>query len=191
MKTPKKRQNANYRMFHGMPVRDGTSSIRVQPNKTDIKKAVPGDPTHCAYAECLRRQWSAPNVWIFKTVAYVQLLDENGSAVIERYAIHEEARWYLDRFDNGDEVHPAGFVLTPPNMTAKLDNITAARRRASAELRARGEVRKPARKAEIVGTKKNVGAGAEPRELISITRSGVGMVHFRSNKEIQTIRTRT
>lgn len=177
----KKRQNANYRMFRGLPVRDGTSSIRVQPNKVDLKKGVPGDPTHCAYAECLRRQWNAPNVWIFKTVAYVQLVDENSKPVIERYAIQEEARWYLERFDNGDEVHPAGFILTPPKTAKTLDVITTANRKASADRRARGIVKKNYHKpAEIVG-ESNLGAGAEPRKLeVSVARSGSGMVHFKA-----------
>jgi hypothetical protein len=185
-----KRQNAHNRVFRGMPVRDGKSNIRVQPNKQDIKKAVPGDPTHCAYAECLRRQYDASNVWVFKTVAYVQLLDESGKPIVERYAIHEEARWYLDRFDNGEKIHPAGFVLQAPTESDRLDHITEYKRQIAAERKARGEkVKKyPQRAAKIIGSRKT-GAAIVPRELNGFTRSGAGMVHFRA--KATTIKART
>lgn len=109
------------RMFQGMPVRDAKEAIRVQPDSMDIKLAKRGDPNHCAYAECLRRQWKTDNVWIFKRTAYMQVLDEHGLPVVERFTIGNGGQKYIQDFDNGKPVKPAGFVLSPPSLSHTLD----------------------------------------------------------------------
>lgn len=108
------------RMFKGIPVREARASIHVQPNQGDINKSTRESPVNCAYARCLKRTLDAPNVFIFKTIAYIQTLDEAGNAIMERYMVKTYARDYLMRFDHGEKVPPGGFVFHRPNRSNTL-----------------------------------------------------------------------
>jgi hypothetical protein len=108
------------REFRGIPIREARASIHVQPNASDIKGATQESPDNCAYARCLRRVLDAPNVYVFKTIAYIQTLDENGKPIIERYRVKTYARDYLLRFDHGEKVAPGGFVFHRPNRSNTL-----------------------------------------------------------------------
>lgn len=103
-----------------MPIEEAQASIHVQPNAKDIEGATREDPTNCAYARCLRRVLDAPSVFVFKTVAYIQTLDESGRPRLQRYLVKTYARDYLMRFDHGEKVPPGGFVFHRPHKSATL-----------------------------------------------------------------------
>jgi hypothetical protein len=107
-------------MFKGIPVREARASIHVQPNQKDIDGATKESPVNCAYARCLRRVLDAPNVFVFRTIAYIQTLDEAGQPMMERYWVKTYARDYLLRFDHGEKVPPGGFVFHRPNRSQTL-----------------------------------------------------------------------
>lgn len=103
-------------MFRNIPVREARASIHVQPNQADIKGATQEDPSNCAYARCLKRTLEAPNVFVFKSIAYVQTLDEKGNPIMERYNVRKYARDYIVKFDSGEKIEAGGFVFhKPPN----------------------------------------------------------------------------
>lgn len=148
------------RAFQGIPVREARASLHVQPNKDDIKGATKEDPTNCAYARCLRRTLECTVVYVFKSIAYIQTLDERGKASLERYVVRHYAREYLLKFDGGERVEPGGFVFHAPARSRTLDYKVkdyARRKHRSPHTAIRGKVTSPT-----------------TYEL----RSGKGQVHF-------------
>lgn len=108
------------RVYKGLPIREARASLHVQPNARDIAGATKESPDNCAYARCLKRTLETPNVFVFKTVAYVGTRDENGEYIMERYTVKSYAREYLLRFDGGEKVEPGGFVFHKPNKSNTL-----------------------------------------------------------------------
>lgn len=145
-----------------MPVLEARASIHVQPSQADIDGATKEDPTNCAYARCLKRTYGAGNVFVFKTVAFVQTLDEWGKPVMERFAVKKYAREYIVRFDHGEKVGPGGFVFHAPSRSKTLSY-----KHARARVYARAGKKSPRKKA---GQKKDMKA-------LSL-RSGKGLVHL-------------
>ena len=154
------------RRFRGMPVREAVGILRVQPLQEDIENAVPEDPERCAYSLCLRRLLHTNSVYIYKSIAYVQTLDEGGNKIFERYRIKGAARKYIDDFDAGKGIGPGSFSLYPPSPAETLDakNEHDAMRRGKKQ------------KIRGTATKKRI---SPPREHgIGFLRSGTGCVRF-------------
>jgi hypothetical protein len=116
------------RIFMGMPVRDAAADILVQPTKGDIAKGVKGDPEQCAYAQCVKRMLNARVVFVYHTVAYAEALTEKGDSVLLRYTIKDGTKQYLETYDSGQDVKPAGFSLRAPNYSMTLDYKAALRK---------------------------------------------------------------
>jgi hypothetical protein len=159
------------RKFKGMPVRDAERSFPVQPDAEDIRNAKRGDPERCAYALCLKRYLHTDSVFIYKTIAYVGVLDEKGNRIFERYEIKNSAREYINAFDNGETVSPAGFTLDAPSPSHTLDGILE-------------NHKKNANKQKIIGTKTKTWKVAKLKEhSIGFLRNGTGMVHFNAKHD--------
>jgi hypothetical protein len=109
------------RRFNGIPVREARAAMHVRPNRDDIKGATKEDPENCAFARCLKRTLEAKSVFVFTSIAYIESLDEQGSAIMERYAVKTYAKEYLLKFDGGEKIEPGGFVFHVPNRTKTLD----------------------------------------------------------------------
>ena len=109
------------RKFNGIIVREAKAAIHVQPNQQDIKGATREDPENCAYARCLKRTLDCDNVFVFSSVAYLQMLDEKGAPMMVRYAVRTYAKGYLLKFDSGEKIEPGGFVFHPPSRCRTLD----------------------------------------------------------------------
>lgn len=107
-------------MFRGLPIEEAKASMYVQPNQQDIKNATQEAPDNCAYARCLKRVLDCGNVYVFKTIAYIESLNEAGTRVMRRYMVKSYARDYLLRFDHGEKVSPGGFVFHRPNRSVTL-----------------------------------------------------------------------
>lgn len=102
-------------------MREARASMHVQPNKRDIEGATREDPENCAYARCLKRTLECKNVFVFRSIAYIETLDEQGKTIMERYVVRTYAQDYLLRFDGGETVPPGGFVFHAPNRSKQLD----------------------------------------------------------------------
>jgi hypothetical protein len=112
------------------------------------------------------------SVFIYKNVAYVGTLDEQGNKIFERYVIKTTARRYIDALDQkgNDAVIPAGFTFHPPAKSHTLN------------YKIRHERRKPG---DSRDSKKILGTGItrKPKEhYFSNLRSGTGMVQFIAGK---------
>lgn len=143
--------------------------MHVQPNKGDIAGATRDDPENCAYARALKRTLECKNVFVFRSVAYIETLDEKGRAIMERYEVKSYAREYLLRFDGGERVPPGGFVFHVPSRAKKLDYKMAQYWRNKTQGREyKYDRSKPA------------GPRARPYSL----RSGKGAVHFITAEQI-------
>ena len=112
------------RHYQGLPVREARASIIVQPSKSDINGASPEDPTNCAYARCLKRTLECKTVFVFRSVAYIETLDEKGRRYLERYVVRQHAREYLMKFDGGQKIEPGGFTFHKPAPSNTLDYKT-------------------------------------------------------------------
>jgi hypothetical protein len=107
------------RFFQGIPVREARGDILVKPTKGDIDKATPHDPENCVYAVCVKRMLQTQHAYVYTNVAYIETSDEDGNTIMERYMVRNSARHWMQRYDQGDEVKPGGFVLhkAPPSYT--------------------------------------------------------------------------
>ena len=152
------------RKFNGIPVREARAAMHVQPNKEDIRGATREDPENCAYARCLRRTLDCGNVFVFRSVAYIQTLDEKGKPIMERYSVRKHAKDYLTKFDGGEKTEPGGFVFHVPNPCKTLNY----KMQAYHDRKARGlSVQGP----------RNTGAKGPKSKGYSL-RNGKGAVHF-------------
>jgi hypothetical protein len=147
------------RHYQGLPVREARANLLVQPSKKDIEGASPEDPTNCAYARCLKRTLECKTVFVFKSIAYIETLDEKGKPVLERYVVKQHAREYLLKFDGGQRVEPGGFTFHKPNRSSTLDYKTEQTR-----------IYRRSPHAKIIGR-------ATPARTFSL-RYGTGQVHF-------------
>jgi hypothetical protein len=158
------------RRFKGIPVREARASMHVQPNKADIAGATREDPENCAYARCLKRTLDCQNVFVFRSIAYIETLDEAGRSIMERYCVRQYAQEYLLKFDGGEKVEPGGFVFHVPNRTKTLDyKINDYRKRKAAGKPTSGPKTGP----KI----------AKPKSYS--LRNGKGAVHFITAEEIK------
>jgi hypothetical protein len=149
-------------MYKNIPVREALASLHVQPSKQDIQGATKEDPENCAYARCLRRTMECANVYVFKTIAYVQTLDQEGKPQFTRYTVKKYAREYILKFDSGQKVQPGGFVFHKPARSITLDYKMKNYRKYSHP---------------------RTGKKATPPLRMGL-RSGKGRVHFLHNQEI-------
>jgi len=102
------------RHFQGIPVREARADILVQPSKADIEKSTRRDPENCAYAVCCRRMFQTRRAFVYSGVAYVEVLDETGHPIMERYVIRNSAKDWMRDYDDDQPVNPGGFVLHKP-----------------------------------------------------------------------------
>jgi hypothetical protein len=106
-------------------------------------------------------------VFVFKTIAYIQTLDEYGQPVMERYHVKKYAREYIVKFDHGEPVQPGGFVFHRPNKSQTLKY----KQESGIKLRAAGKVSPRTTQGKKVKVK-----------TFSL-RSGKGKVHLFGNED--------
>jgi hypothetical protein len=158
------------RKFNGIPVREARAAMHVQPNRDDIKGATREDPENCAYARCLKRTLECGNVFVFRSIAYIETLDERGNPLMERYAVRRYAKEYLLKFDGGEKIAPGGFVFHVPHPSRTLD------------FKQRDYHRRKARGAATSGPRNT---GTKPIQPKSYSmRNGKGAVHFITAEQI-------
>lgn len=164
------------RLWDGVPVQDATGDLRVIIKPCDVKNASTKDPGHCVFARACKRSFGTKKVLFLRTIAYVEVPDENGSTRVERFIMSEAVCQLVRNFDMGDKVIPnGGFLLLAPHKALQLENMRSKQAKQAKKKREallRGEKVKRVRKSK----------GRESRDkpkLIDLeVRNGSGMVHF-------------
>lgn len=179
------RQQVLERFFRGLPVKEAEMPLLVVAEKSDVANATPGDPANCAMSQACKRLYNSTAVVFFRSIAYVDLPDENGERAVHRFVLNGVTRENIIEFDRTGEFPAGGFRLTPPNNASTLD----ARRQYD---KAHGENRRRAarkrrqhqREAIIQGEAVDSGKQHAINHLEGV-RSGSGMVHFSQNSGSQ------
>jgi len=120
---------------------DATSPLRVQPNQEDIRSAIAGDPMNCVLSRACQRSFGSKAVLFLGTVAYVDLLDEDGNRRLERFRIDGPGSRYIKAVDSFEPVSPRGFTLTPQPVSSQrkaMRRYHKKYKKAEAEAKARG-----------------------------------------------------
>lgn len=156
------------RWFEGLEVIEAKDPLRIQPNQDDIVGAIASNPAKCVFSRACKRQWESTKVMFFGTVAYIDLLDDDGKRHVERFTIPRKARAYIREFDEGKVTVPKGFTLLPP---APNETIEGKRKRA--------EKCRPALLKGKATRRKHPKASPTPSKFsISAGRLGIGRVQF-------------
>lgn len=165
------------RLWGDVVVVDAEREIRIFIRPDDIANAIRKDESACVFAQACRRLYGCTKVMFFKSVAYIELPQDDGTKRVERFEMRDAMRRIVEAFDRGETVIPeAGFLLKPPRPSGRLDN----ERKRGAEKRRRAAARKAIHgtMSERVG---NQGLGKYDSEPITIdltVRNGMGAVHF-------------
>ena len=163
------------RCFGDMEVAEATEALHIQPQRCDIKNAKRDDPANCAFSRACQRMYDSSVVLFFRTVAYVDLLDEHGVRKVHRFRIEPPAQEFIRAFDAGEDVGPGGFRLSPPPPGMTLNGVAEQRRKRTASRREailKGETHEPDPRFRHAGM--NRPTAARFRNF----RSGAGMVQF-------------
>lgn len=116
------RQAVVGRYFRGLPVVDATDSLRVVVIKQDIRGAKRLDPNNCVFAQACRRLFDSHAVLILRSTAYVELPDDQGNRVVNRFIISNETRDKIAVFDKTGEAPEGGFVFNAPVRSQRMDS---------------------------------------------------------------------
>jgi hypothetical protein len=158
------------RLWGGLPVVDGDHDLRVFITQDDLDNAVRKDPGACVFAAACKRIFGSSKVLFFKSVAYVDLPDENGNHRVERFEMPRSMRALVEAFDRGEMTIPeAGFLLKKPLPSNSLDYIRS------------GEKQKDRKKRDALlkgYSTPNSGRIARPITIDMSVRSGQGMAQF-------------
>jgi hypothetical protein len=163
------------RLWGDVRVTDATRELRIFMNEDDVRAAVRKDPAHCVFANACRRLYGSSKVLFFRTVAYVELPNEDGTIRVERFSMPRTMRAMVDAFDRGEGVIPkAGFVLKPPTPGRTLAHGTK-----------KNKKRKMKRERQMLLGEASQGIGTgmgkyrdKPIAIDLAVRSGTGAVHF-------------
>ncbi len=169
MKKPnKKDKSATGRFWEELPIVEATHELRVFVEEQDINGAKVKDWGNCVFARACARLFGSRRVAFFRYVAYVELPQEDGSRVAERFYLTKAVSEQIRLFDKTHTAPPGGFLLLPPKPSHKLAQ--------------KDEYRKRHDKAVINGTaQRHKKHYRNPLELD--WRSGSGMVHFKAKKK--------
>lgn len=169
-----------HKYFEGMEVIEATANLYIQPLQEDIDSGVPEDPRNCLFSRACQRMYNSRTVLFYGTIAYVDLMCEDGIRRVHRFQIGFQAQRYLRTFDDRRELSLKGFYLRAPTPSEVLSVV----RKRSAEQHARNkQKRKALMKGETIvknGTPKKRPAPKVGR--LSILRNGTGMAQFPPSK---------
>ncbi len=109
------------RYFRGLPVIDAEEPLRIIVNKSDISKARRLDPNNCVFAVACRRLFDSHAVLVLRKTAYVELPDERGRRVVNRFCIATSTSERIAEFDKTGEAPEGGFIFNAPPDSKKMD----------------------------------------------------------------------
>jgi len=150
--------------YGDLPIVDATANIVIIIQPVDIKGAVPCHPGKCALSRGSKRQCGCKNPQFWKTVAFLDMVDDDGIRKVFRFYLGHKAQGVVRDLDMGLPVAP-GTVVTlkaPGKYSRQLRNLSAALRKASGVVSLRR--RKPRSKKAI--------------EIAQFVRCGTGRCKF-------------
>lgn len=160
------------RLWGDLPVMDAEHDLRVFITPDDVEGAIEKNPSECVFARACKRLYHATKVMFFRSVAYVEVPDENGKRRVERFHLSDGMRKLIEDFDRGLSVIPeAGFLLKAPSASHRIEAVTESSRKKREKAKERQK---------IIGERVR-GKGkyeSEPLVLDLSVRSGSGAVHF-------------
>ena len=162
------------RIWDGIPVHDAEKDLRIIIKPCDVSNAVQQDPGHCVFARACRRSFGTKKVLFLRTVAYVELPDENGEMRVERFLMSASVKQLVSDFDKGKKVIPkGGFLLLAPHNSNRLDVMRETDR--TREHRRRETLLRGERFGRSNSPKERP---HNPKEMDFEVRNGTGSVHF-------------
>ena len=163
------------RFWKGVEIKEATTPLRVVTIEDDATGAKQKDWSECVFARACKRLFNSTSVAFFRSIAYVEILDESGKPYVERYQMDTKIRDQIEKFDKTGKMPPGGFVLKPPRPSYTLND----------KIKRNAKARKKAKKhAVIKGTtlqQKRADNSYSPKAME--WRMGSGQVHFNSPKE--------
>jgi hypothetical protein len=164
------------RFWDGIPVDDATNDLRIIIKPCDINSASRKDPGHCVFARACKRSFGTKRVLFLRSIAYVELPDENGETKVERFKMSQSVQQLVRDFDRGDNVIPhGGFLLLAPGHSNQLQygrEKEMARYKKQKDALLRGET------LESINRKKIKEGPHKPRMIDLEVRNGTGLVKF-------------
>lgn len=110
------------RLWGNMEVLDAETNISVIIRPEDVSDAVAKDPGACVFAQACKRTFDARKILFFRTVAYVEMPNEDGRRIVRRFRLTSGTRALIEAFDRGEGVIPGGgFILKSPSKGARLE----------------------------------------------------------------------
>lgn len=131
-----------HRSFGDLPLREASADLRVPVTQEDFEGADRKDPEHCVLAQACIREFDSSAVVFLKSVAYLDILGDDGERVVERFMVSPQARAVIEGFDRGESIPADGrwVTLKKPNPSETLD--AKYRNRKKSERRRREALRK-------------------------------------------------
>jgi hypothetical protein len=151
------------RVFNGLPVIDAKTPLRFFVSSADIQGADRKDPANCVIARACRRLFNSTTVLFWRSIAYVETIDENDKHQVERFVLNQITRRRIARFDRTGKADPAGYMLFPPAVSQQLDSAR--------QYRKEWDATHPVARRRIHGRRIVLDARAEVRD-------GQGQIHF-------------
>lgn len=125
MPTKPQKRNSRHaivgRFFRGLPVTDALEPLRIVVNKSDLAKARRLDPNNCVFAQACRRLYDSHAVLVLRKVAYVELPDEKGRRIVNRFMISASTSEKIAEFDKTGEAPEGGFIFNAPSANKRMD----------------------------------------------------------------------
>lgn len=112
--------------FDGLPIVDADADFSLIVRTRDLKAAKGNekDAANCILAKACANQVGATTVAFFRSVAYLDLPDDNGNRRVVRYLLDESAAAIVSAFDKGETVKGEVMVtLKAPSESMTLDAI--------------------------------------------------------------------
>lgn len=172
------RDGAIKRWFGDLEVVEAKRDLHLQPASEDIECAEKGNPSECVFSKACQRMYGSRVVLFFGTVAYIDLLDDDGVHRVHRFLLNRNAMAVISAVDSGKEVTPAGFTLHAPSQSQTIDGKSRRSRQRNAAIR-------DGKRPRLLEGRKEGGPRKihSPKNLrVSFFRNGSGRVNFTEPK---------
>lgn len=119
-------ENVRRETFDGLPIVDAEADMIVVVRNEDIKRARGNekDAEKCALAKACARDFGSTKAAFFRTVAYIELPDENGNRRVVRFILGRAAAEIVRAFDRRKSIKGEVAVrLKAPSRGRKLDYV--------------------------------------------------------------------
>lgn len=156
---------------------DATRGIRISVFSSDIASAIRGDAGHCVIANACKRMFGSDAVLIWPGVAYVDMMQDDGSRAVERFVVSTTARKALRAFDENGSARPGGLRLDAPSPSQRLGAQSSSRK--ARQKRLASLIGEAGRRGDVLRDDRTPAKARRPK-LLSLEgiRNGAGMVQF-------------